>query len=380
MPKICTVSTIEEISNIVNEAAQLKNTISVYRKADTDIKLDLSHFNKIAEIDTANLVATVEAGVTFGQLKDVLRKEHLVFVPADTPFYQNKTIGGFFYEGCSNITSLKYGFAKHFIMGADYLLPNGEILKAGGKTVKNVTGYDMTRFMGSPYMNCCITLTFLLKLLPKPEIKKQLLLKAANTEQLFVFIDNMRQEKILPSFLIWADKNTQKILQLADTDNELIYLEMDGIKKEFEEDWQKMAEITKNLGLKAVTPEEFSSDDLDKIIDLYEGKNVFTLTDELKFLYTDEKQFVKNFYTRKDANTAVGLFGQPAEGKINLCFANKESCSEEIVANITHYAQSCNGFIAGKWQRVVGKIPDGPLQKVEENLKNLFDPLGILQG
>jgi glycolate oxidase len=143
-----------QVQNIFRTALRQKKTVCVYMTpAPEDVKLDLSRMNRIIEIDSANLVAVVEPGIKMGDLRTALSKDGLRFVPADTQFHAGKTIGEFYYEGCSNISSLKYGAAKHFLMGSEIILPDGQLLKTGGKTVKNVTGYDLTRFMNAPYAN-----------------------------------------------------------------------------------------------------------------------------------------------------------------------------------------------------------------------------------
>ena len=133
-----------DVQKTVREAAEKKKFISIYSSTpQADIGLSLIKMNRILEIDSANLVVAVEPGLRLGDLAKALNNENLRFMPAETPFYHDKSIGEFYYEGCSNISSLKYGAAKHFLMGTDIVLPDGQIMKTGGKTVKNVTGYDM---------------------------------------------------------------------------------------------------------------------------------------------------------------------------------------------------------------------------------------------
>jgi glycolate oxidase len=166
---------IEELQHVFRTSSDTGRPIYVYRKSNHDgLTIDLAKLDKIIEIDAANLVATVGPGVKLGKLAERLAEQGLRFIPADTPFYHDTTVGQLFYQGCSNLSSLKYGYTKHFLMGSEIVLPTGEVLKAGGKTVKNVTGYDFTRFFNAPYTDYGVTAKFLLKLLPLPETRKNI--------------------------------------------------------------------------------------------------------------------------------------------------------------------------------------------------------------
>ena len=222
------------VQKAVREAAVKKHSLSVYASGtQADISMSLAKMNRILEIDPANLVAEVEPGLRLGDLAKALNKEGLRFMPAETPFYHKKSVGEFYYEGCSNISSLKYGAAKHFLMGTEIVLPDGRLMKTGGKTVKNVTGYDMTRFMNAPFAGFGITVKFILKLLPMAEARQPLAAVFDRTETVGDFIGGLRQAKIVPSYLLWIDPRTQALMNgKGKAVDQLIFLELDGISEE----------------------------------------------------------------------------------------------------------------------------------------------------
>ena len=162
-------SSVEEIGRLFTWAAAQNRSLYVYQQPKADgIQFKFDQLNQIEEIDAANLVATVQAGVKLGALTKQLADQGLRFVPGVPCYYQNLTLGQLFQQGFSNLMSLKYGPAKHFMMGSSVVLPTGEVLKTGGKTVKNVTGYDNTRFLNGPQTSFGITASYTLKLLPVP--------------------------------------------------------------------------------------------------------------------------------------------------------------------------------------------------------------------
>jgi glycolate oxidase len=185
-----------EVQTLFKKAFKENIPVYVYRQAaEGGAAVSLLGLDKIIEIDAANLVATVEPGVELGSLNSALREQGLRFVPADNVFYQKKILGEFIYEGCSNLLSTKYGITKHFLMGSALVLPNGEMLNTGGKTVKNVTGYDFTRFFNGSYANLGVAVKYLLKLLPLPETRKNITVKVKDTAAAISIIKEMRQMK-----------------------------------------------------------------------------------------------------------------------------------------------------------------------------------------
>ncbi|MBM4044591.1 MAG: FAD-binding oxidoreductase [Planctomycetes bacterium] len=133
-----------------------------------DLVLKLDKMNRLVEHDAANLTATVQAGARLADVQRALA-ERGQFLPLDPPFAESATIGGILATNSSGPKRLFYGSARDLVLGMKVALPSGEIIKAGGKTVKNVAGYDLCKlFIGSLGTLGVITeATF--RLLPIPE-------------------------------------------------------------------------------------------------------------------------------------------------------------------------------------------------------------------
>lgn len=138
------------------------------------IAMSLVKMNRILEIDSNNMVAVVEAGAITGNIHLEVEKEGL-FYPPDPASSSTCTIGGNIAECAGGPRGLKYGVTKDYVLGLEVVTPTGEIITTGGKTLKNVTGYDLTRLMiGSEGTLGVITKAFL-RLIPKPKAVKTLL-------------------------------------------------------------------------------------------------------------------------------------------------------------------------------------------------------------
>lgn len=369
---------IVELQGIVRIAANAGSPINTYRPGKHEgLTIDLSKLSEIIEIDTANLVATVEPGVELGTLAGKLREQGLRFIPADTPFYHDKTVGQLFYEGCSNLSSLKYGSSKHFLMGSEVVLATGEVLKTGGKTVKNVTGYDFTRFFNAPYTDYGITVKFLLKLLPLPETRKGLAVTFDGVETLLALVKDLKESRLLPAYLLWVDTCVQDIFQI-DRPGQLLMLEFDGLQEETDEQYQSaMALIKKHSGTIHEVYDE-SGQTAAKWSVLYRSGGKYILTDEYKMAFTAQAEFINAFYeTAKRLGKKAGLFGQVSEGKLNIVFAEPKP-DDTFIEEINTVVKRVGGIAAGKYDRLTGKTQSGVLAELEQRAKAQFDPKLIL--
>ena len=138
------------------------------------IVLCTTKMNKIIEINKGNLVATVEPGVILQDLNLALAKECL-FYPPDPQSFFGCTLGGTVAENAGGPYALKYGVTKQYLLGLEVVLASGEVVKLGGVTPKNRTGYElMILFAGSEGTLGMIT-KITVRLLPLPKAQKSML-------------------------------------------------------------------------------------------------------------------------------------------------------------------------------------------------------------
>jgi glycolate oxidase len=138
------------------------------------IVLGTTRLNHILEINKTNLNATVEPGVILQDFNTALDKEGLFF-PPDPQSYLGCTMGGVVAENAGGPSCLKYGVTKQYILGLEVVLADGRIMKLGGLTAKNRTGYELAMlFTGSEGTLGVIT-KICLRLLPKPITTKSIL-------------------------------------------------------------------------------------------------------------------------------------------------------------------------------------------------------------
>ncbi len=138
------------------------------------IVLLFTHMNQIVEIDEKNLTMTVQPGVYTKEIFEAADEIGL-FYPPDPGSMHISQIGGNISENSGGLRGLKYGVTNDYVLGLEIVLPNGEIIRTGGKLAKDVAGYDLTRlFIGSEGTLGVVT-EAILKLVPMPETKKTML-------------------------------------------------------------------------------------------------------------------------------------------------------------------------------------------------------------
>ncbi len=253
-------STVEEVSSIVKLANRHSCPV-LPRGAGSGftggtlpvrggIVLVLSKMDKILDIDTENLTAEVEPGVVTAQLQREVEKLGL-FYPPDPASKEFSTLGGNVAECAGGPRCVKYGVTRDYVMGLEVVLPNGDIIKTGGRTLKNVVGYDLTRlFVGSEGTLGIVT-KIILRLLPKPEAKKTMLIQFETIDGAAQAVSAIIGAKIIPATLEFLDAATINCIRdrsnilLSGKCRALLIVEVDGDAVALDRQAEKILSIVK---------------------------------------------------------------------------------------------------------------------------------------
>lgn len=255
---------ISEILKIANE-----NTIPIIaRGAGTNlvggciplkggIVVHTSKMNKILEIDKNNLQCRVQCGVVVEKLQQEVEKQGL-FYPPDPASLKVSTIGGSIAQSSGGPRGFKYGTTKDYILGLEVVLADGTIIKTGGKTVKNVTGYNLTQLLTGSEGTLGIITEATLRLIPKPAERQVLLVCFDTFTKAVDAVTGIISARITPSTLDIMDKNTMQTIEkfhktgLPTEMDAVLILEVDGFKESVKVQTEQIIDICKKLGSKNI--------------------------------------------------------------------------------------------------------------------------------
>ena len=130
--------------------------------------VQLNRMNRILEVDAINLTATVEPGVITADL-DAEAAKHGLFYPPDPGSMKISTMGGNVAENSGGLRCFKYGVTEDYLMGLEVVLSDGRVLWTGGKTKKDVAGYNLKKLFASSEGTLGIMTKILVRLIPRPK-------------------------------------------------------------------------------------------------------------------------------------------------------------------------------------------------------------------
>ena len=327
------------------------------------VVLRMNHWNKILEIDQENLTATVEPGVITSQLHAAVERLGL-FYPPDPGSMNISTIGGNVAENSGVLLGLKYGVTKNYVMGLEVVLPNGAVIFCGGKTVKDVAGYNLKDFFVGSEGTLGIFTKIILKLIPKPETSKTMVAYFTSRAEAAKTVSAIIAQKIIPATVEFLDNTTINCVEdfshlgLPREMDALLLLEVDGHPTVVEEEAQKVVEVCKQhhcahidvaqneeeaLKLKTARRTAFSSLARSRPTTILEDVTVprSEIARMLEIIDTTAKKY----------NVQIGTFGHFGDGNLHPTCLTDERNKEEI-----HRAEEAYGEIFEACVKLGGTI------------------------
>ena len=181
-----------------------------------DIVIGLERLNLLVEHDQANLTATVQSGHRLAALQEVLAR-HNQFLPLDPPAPARATVGGVVATNLNGPRRSHYGSVRDLVIGVKIVLASGEQIKAGGKVVKNVAGYDMCKLLVGSLGTLGIITEVTLRMAPIPETAATLI-ASGTLPKVQQFANELSRSKLLPSAVLLLNAQASKATALAQSD------------------------------------------------------------------------------------------------------------------------------------------------------------------
>ncbi|HSJ38633.1 MAG TPA: FAD-linked oxidase C-terminal domain-containing protein [Planococcus sp. (in: firmicutes)] len=356
----------------------------------------------IVELDKENLMITVQPGVITQDICDFVESNGL-FYPPDPSSMKISTIGGNVSENSGGLRGLKYGVTKDYVKAMTVVLPDGEILKLGGKLAKDVAGYDLlSLFVGSEGTLGIIT-EITLKLIPLPISKKTGIAYFNSLEDAAETVSAIIADKIIPVTLEFMDKGTigavedfMKIGLPLDAEAMLL-MEQDGNEEQVARDIQQMIRIAELNGATS-TALATSNEEAEILktgrrsaLSALARKRPTTILEDATVPRSEIANMVKAIQQiAVKYDVQINTFGHAGDGNLHpTCLTDVRDAEEmlrveQALAEIFHVAIELGGTITG--EHGVGEMKAPYLEwklgasgiHVMKGIKQSIDPQNIM--
>jgi glycolate oxidase len=366
------------------------------------VVIQTSRMNRIIEIDEENLTATVEPGVVTSALHREVESRGL-FYPPDPGSMNISTMGGNVAENSGGLRGLKYGVTADYVMGLETVLADGDLLRTGGKVVKDVAGYSLNPLLVSSEGTLGFFTGIIVKLIPRPQGKITMLAHFPVLQDAALAVSAIIAAKVIPATLEFLDKVTIRCVEdyahvglPLDVDAVLL-IEVDGHPVVIAEEAAAVAEICKkhrcsffqtaqnaDEALKLATARRTALSALARL------KPTTILEDATvpRSCIAAMLQVIQD--SAKKYSVTIGTFGHAGDGNLHPTCLTDERDKDEIARahaafeEIFDAAIGMGGTITGEHGVGIAKKKYLPRLvgesgiRVMRGIKNAFDPKGIL--
>ncbi|MBK8009860.1 MAG: FAD-binding protein [Deltaproteobacteria bacterium] len=364
------------------------------------IVLSLERMSRLIEINPADMVAVVEPGLITGDLMSAVEDVGL-FYPPDPNSFAICSIGGNVACNAGGPRALKYGVTRPYVLGLQVVLPTGERIEVGARTLKHVAGYDLTGLIVGSEGTLGVITEITLRLVPKPGAVETALVTFKDTHAASLAITRVFGAGVLPRTLEFLDHHALSAIRaktpgrFPENAGALLILETDGPSHERAfEDLSRAAEVCSDQGALDVL---VAQDEMQRTR-IWEPRRVLsmTLTESAPHKISEDivvprsaiATFLERVYALStDNDVRVATYGHAGDGNlhVNVLFddAHKQA-ADRTVAAIMAIAVELRGTISG--EHGVGLLKRAfmplehapPVLALQRRLKKTLDPQDIL--
>jgi glycolate oxidase FAD binding subunit len=208
------------------------------------IVLGLARLNRLVEHEPGDLTATAEAGTPLAALQAALRARGQ-WLSLDPPDPDRATLGGVMAANASGPRRHLYGSARDLVIGMTIVTADGAVVRAGGKVVKNVAGYDLPKLFVGSYGTLGIVADVTVKLRPLPEQERLVGVRFERLKDAAAAVRAVMASDLIPNALELLDAEAARALDPTSAAGATVVVGFDGLGEQV--DWQ-CAELATLLG------------------------------------------------------------------------------------------------------------------------------------
>jgi glycolate oxidase len=368
------------------------------------IVLSTRALDRILEIDRDNLMAVVEPAVITQVFQEAVEKEGL-FYPPDPASRGSCFLGGNLAECSGGPRAVKYGVTKDYIMGIEAVLPTGEVIRHGGKLLKNVTGYNLTQLLIGSEGTLAIVTKITIKLIPLPPYRTMLMVPFDALDACASAVPAIMHAGITPSVLEFLERDAIKITErhldmtwpTSDAAAQLL-IELDGTDEGvIARDAERVCEIVLAHGAADVLVADTGA----KMAEMWKMRRAIGEAVKSVSVYKEEDTVVPRasivplLLGVKEISGRFGIrtvcYGHAGDGNLHVNILKMDMSDEKwnrqldpAIREIFQLTVSLGGLISGEhgigWvQKSYLPIAYGAAElSLMRRIKSVFDPNGIL--
>lgn len=367
------------------------------------VALSLMQMNRVLEINEGDFVTVAQPGVITGELQAAVRVKKLYY-PPDPASLKNSTIGGNIATNAGGPKCLKYGVTRHYVLGLEVVLPNGDIVRCGGRTHKNKTGFDLVGlFVGSEGMLGVVT-EATLRLLPLPPSRAALSCGFKDIHAAAAAVQAIFAAGWLPAALEIADRFTLEAARglvgagnVPPGDAHLL-VELDGRESSLRNEIEELRALLTSVG--GIQPTTALNDACERLWDLRRAFSESLKSTGLTKLNEDvavpRSRLVDLIDFGADLQNRYGVpvacFGHAGDGNIHVNLmaggyherpevrANVDRALDELFTQVIAWGGAVTGEhgIGLAKRRWWPKAVSAENRALHETLKRALDPRGVL--
>ncbi|MBW1971735.1 MAG: glycolate oxidase subunit GlcD [Spirochaetes bacterium] len=366
------------------------------------IVLCTTKMNKILNIDKENQIAEVEPGVVLMDLNITLAKEGLRF-PPDPQSFLGATLGGNIAENAGGPACVKYGVVKQYILGLEVVLPTGEIVNFGGRTMKNVQTYDLASLIVGSEGTLGIVTKGILRLIPAPAAAQTLCVVFDDMGKAATSVYKILSQGVIPSKLEfvdnWVINRIEEMMPMGlPTDADaLLLIESDGIPEVVEKEIKQIIDVCNETGAKEVRVAK----DAEEALKYWKarsagfaavfGKAPTVLAEDVTVPRNKLPEFLKRIKEISEReNVPITNIGHAGDGNLHPSALTDEKDKEHFerakkaIDEIIEMAVEFGGVLSGEHgiglekKKFLKKAVDPKVIELMKGIKRVFDPNNIL--
>jgi glycolate oxidase len=367
--------------------------------------LDMQAMNKIKEVHVEDFYVVVEPAVIYKELNDYLKPYKFFFPPAPGSG-DVATIGGMIINNASGMNAVKYGATRDYVLGLEIVLPTGEIIHSGTRTMKNASGYQLDRLMVASEGTLGVITKVILRVVPLPEEKAMAMAVFDDLEKAGQCVSDVIAKPLIPHSLELMDNiciqavNKATDLNLPECEG-LLFISVSGHPAAVKDEIKIVADVATKAGAIDV---EFT-DDPDKITELEQGRKAMIpslsrfkegmvtvmLADDMAVPPSQVPKAVMKFHEIQDRYEGIYIptYGHAGDGNLHTKFIidptdpevwkRAEKANEEVFDAVL----ALGGTVTGEHGVSITKAPYFKKERADSmeamrKVKRALDPNNIL--